>query len=193
MNSIAIYGGGFLKRKTSKEILAESFREVAEHKNINKITIRDITENCGYSAATFYRQFKDKYDLIAWDYSRKAEEIMSGMNGSQAEWHNALTEAANFIKESKTYLANLFLHTSGLESFITNMREVNYQCLKNVAERANGNQPVSPHIEMCIRLYVLGTTQFICEWILGKWDITAKELVSVCEEALPSSLQKHLQ
>ena len=55
-------------KKTSKEILAESFREVAEKKNIDKITVKDITDNCGYFPATFYRQFADKYALIAWDY-----------------------------------------------------------------------------------------------------------------------------
>ena len=37
-----------MKRKTVKEILAESFREVAETKPIDKITIRDIVDNCGY-------------------------------------------------------------------------------------------------------------------------------------------------
>ena len=57
-----------MKCKTAREILAESFREVAETKPIDKITIRDIVDNCGYSPATFYRQFSDKYDLIAWDY-----------------------------------------------------------------------------------------------------------------------------
>ena len=54
-----------MRRKTSKEILAESFRELADIKPIDKITIKDIVGNCGYSPATFYRQFKDKYDLIA--------------------------------------------------------------------------------------------------------------------------------
>ena len=53
-----------MKRKTAKEILADSFRELAEQKTVDKITVKDITENCGYSTATFYRQFKDKYDLI---------------------------------------------------------------------------------------------------------------------------------
>lgn len=48
-----------MKRKTSKEILAEAFREVAEGKPVDAITVKDITENCGYSPATFYRQFKD--------------------------------------------------------------------------------------------------------------------------------------
>ena len=66
-----------MKRKTAKEILAESFQELAEKKSIDKITVKDITDNCGYSPATFYRQFRDKYDLIAWQYSRNIEEIMN--------------------------------------------------------------------------------------------------------------------
>ena len=33
-----------MKRQTAKEILAASFRELAETKNIDKITVRDITE-----------------------------------------------------------------------------------------------------------------------------------------------------
>ncbi|MBR0399679.1 MAG: TetR family transcriptional regulator, partial [Mogibacterium sp.] len=64
-----------MKRKTAKEILAESFRELAETRNVDRITAKDITENCGYSSATFYRQFKDKYDLIAWEYSRNLPGI----------------------------------------------------------------------------------------------------------------------
>ena len=65
-----------MKRKTAKEILAESFREVAEHRPIDKITIQEIVDNCGYSPATFYRQFRDKYDLIAWDYVHRTTAIM---------------------------------------------------------------------------------------------------------------------
>jgi len=55
-----------MKRKTAKEILTESFQELAAEKGIDKITIQEIVDNCGYSSATFYRHFKDKYDLIAW-------------------------------------------------------------------------------------------------------------------------------
>ena len=54
-SSISTLGEPILKRKTSKEILADSFREIADIKTIDKITVKDITENCGYSMATFYR------------------------------------------------------------------------------------------------------------------------------------------
>ncbi len=181
-----------MKRKTAKEILAESFREVAEHKSIDKISVKDITENCGYSPATFYRQFSDKYDLIAWNYTRELERILTGLNGSKTEWHSALQRAASFFEERKTYLANLFRHTSGLESFINNMQDINYQCLKEAAEKTLGSQSVDALTEKYIRVYVLGTAQFTCEWILGRIDSTAEELATVYEQTLPAALQKYM-
>ena len=182
-----------MKRKTTKELLAESFREVAEHKSIDKITVRDITENCGYSPATFYRQFKDKYDLIAWDYSREVKAILSGVDGSEAEWRHALMRAAAFFEERKTYLANLFLHTGGMESFLAYMQEANYQSLKAIVDAAPGEGPADPLTEHCLRLYVLGSVQFTCEWILGKREATAEELAAVFEQTLPAPLKRYLK
>ena len=70
-----------MKRKTTKEILSESFRELAQSKNIDKITIQNIVDNCDYSPATFYRNFKDKYDIIAWDYAQKTAQIINRIDG----------------------------------------------------------------------------------------------------------------
>ena len=65
-----------MKRKTTKEILAESFRELAESKSVDRISVQEIVDNCDYSTATFYRHFKDKYDLIAWAYTTDTRKIM---------------------------------------------------------------------------------------------------------------------
>lgn len=182
-----------MKRKTTKELLAESFREVAGHKSIDKITVRDITENCGYSPATFYRQFRDKYDLIAWDYTRELEAILSGMDGSKAAWRHALERAAAFFEKRKTYLANLLLHTAGMESFLTYMQEANYQALKALADAASVEVSADALTEQYLRVYVLGSAQFTCEWILGKCEATAEELATVYEQTLPAPLKQYLR
>ena len=57
-----------MKLKTTKEVLVESFMELSQKKDVDKITIKEIVGNCGLSPATFYRQFSDKYDLIAWAF-----------------------------------------------------------------------------------------------------------------------------
>ena len=71
-----------MKRKTAKELLAESFRELALSRDIDKITVQDIAKNCGYSIATFCRQFRDKYDLIAWDYARDVRRLLEQEDGT---------------------------------------------------------------------------------------------------------------
>ena len=182
-----------MKRKTAKEVLAESFREIAEKKDIDKITVKDISENCGYSPATFYRQFRDKYDLIAWDYARELERILSGMDGSKAEWQKAVRNATGFFQANKVYLANLFLHTSGYESFIIYMREVNFKSLKEIAEKNHKDNPIDAMTLMYIRFYVLGTVQFTCEWILDKNEATPEELAMVYEQTVPAPLQAFLR
>ena len=65
-----------MKRKTAREILTESFRELAGSKPVDKITVPEIVENCGYSKTTFYRLFKDKYDLMACDYAQRLQAIV---------------------------------------------------------------------------------------------------------------------
>ena len=88
-----------MKRKTTKEILAESFRELAESKSVDKVTVQEIVDNCEYSTATFYRHFKDKYDLIAWDYARKTAEIMGRINGKDYSWAQTLRDGAEHYSE----------------------------------------------------------------------------------------------
>ena len=47
-------------------LLAESFKEIAAVKPIEKITIKEITDRAGVIRPTFYNHFQDKYELLEW-------------------------------------------------------------------------------------------------------------------------------
>ena len=180
-----------MKRKTAKEILAESFREVAESKNIDKITIQDIVDNCGYSPATFYRNFKDKYDLIAWDHTRGVAEIM-GRIGNDYAWCQSLTDGATWFHTEREYLSNLFAHTSGQESFVRYMTEINCDALKKHIISSGKTEKLTSKEELYVRLYCLGTVSITCEWILGKHEASPKEMAEIYENSLPEPLKQYL-
>lgn len=180
-----------MKRKTTKEILAESFRELAEKKSIDKITVRDITENCGYSSATFYRQFKDKYDLIAWAYTKDLEKIMIQIAFDENSWKKTLIDAAYYYRDHKDYLSNLLLHTSGYLSFIRYMSDINYRSLKNTIEKSD-HYIQNEKTDMYIRLYCQGTVALTCDWILEKYHATPEELAEIYEKSLPEPLGEYL-
>ena len=41
-------------------------KELLKKKPFDKITIADLTEDCGISRMAFYYHFKDIYDLVEW-------------------------------------------------------------------------------------------------------------------------------
>ena len=181
-----------MKRKTTKEILAESFRELAETKPIDRITVKEIAANCDYSPATFYRQFRDKYDLIAWAYSRDLEEIMEQIAFDEGSWRRVLKEAAEYYDAHREYLANLLLHTSGYDFFFSNMIEINYNSLKQRILQSAGGEELDEKTIMLIRAYVMGTVALSCEWILGKYEAGPKALAEVYDQALPEGLRAYI-
>ncbi len=181
-----------MKRKNAKEILAESFLELARSKNIDKITVKDITENCGYSTATFYRQFNDKYDLIAWSYTWGISGIMDRIDQDRYERRQSLLDGALYFQEEAEVLKNLFLHTSGHDSFIHYMSDINSSELTRFILRVTGKKSLDQKTEMYVRLYCMGTVSLTCEWVLGRYDVTAEELAEVYEKSLPLPLHPYL-
>ena len=181
-----------MKRKTAKEILAESFREIAEKKPVDKITVPDITENCGYSKTTFYRLFKDKYDLMAWDYAKRQQEIMDQMSDPDYGWKRALLEGAFLFHEQRDYLKNLLLHTYGYESFSKYMKQRHFENLWKCVLAASEGKDLDVKTEIYVRTYCQGTADLICDWIMGVYDISPEELAEVFEKCLPQPLHQYL-
>ena len=53
-----------MKKRTSKQIFAETFLELSRELTIDKITVKKIVEESGLSLKTFYNHFPDKYSLM---------------------------------------------------------------------------------------------------------------------------------
>ncbi len=178
-----------MKRKTAKELLVDSFRELAHEKPIDKITVRDIAANCGYSSATFYRQFKDKYDLIVWNYAQQTALIMNRVGTNDYEWRHTLAEGLSRYQHEKGYLANILKHTSGHDSFIQYMTSIHCKELSSLIRRTAGIRQLDPKTDMYIRLYCMGTVCLSCEWILDRFTATPEELAEIFENSLPLPLR----
>ena len=60
--------------------MAKSLKELAQTKPIDKITIKDITDNCGLSKRTFYHNFQDKAELVLFEYSFNLSKVFNSEN-----------------------------------------------------------------------------------------------------------------
>ena len=61
----------------TKRALEDSLKHLLLKKPVNKITINDITEDCGVNRATFYYHFQDIYALIEWSCEEDSRKALS--------------------------------------------------------------------------------------------------------------------
>lgn len=91
---------------STKELIFVSFRELAEKKKLEDISINDIVENCDVSRATFYRYFKDKYDLMDQYYQYQIEEICKELYKSN-DLQAMQTNFNDFVFDNLALFSNL--------------------------------------------------------------------------------------
>ena len=182
-------GDVVMKRKTTKEILAESLREIAENKSVDKITIQEIVDNCEYSPATFYRHFKDKYDLIAWDYVHQTDEIIDRVGEDEYQWKNILIDFTEYFLKNKEYIQNLLRHTSGHDAFIRHFSEANTRQLIKCIIKLSGEKKLDSDMEIYASIYCYGTGQIVSKWLLDHIVCDGDHLAELLDKALPIPLR----
>lgn len=181
-----------MKRKTTKELLADSFLELAQTKRIDKITITDITDNCGMSQSTFYNHFKDKYDLIVWIYTSRVSEVMCRIDNKSYLWKDTLLDGARYYAENSEFIKNALKHTSGQDSFIEYVRKRNTEFLKVEVQKKLMTEFIPDEIMGMIEVYVYGTVQYMLRWLLSDMPLSPEQLAYIWEKSLPEPLKQYL-
>ena len=177
-----------MRKMTTKEIFAESFREIAERKNVGKITIGDIAANCEMSSATFYRHFRDKYDLIAWIYGQECDEIMQRYKDYPRRLEDIAAGWVGYCEENRDYLLNLINNTSGYSSFFTSMVESHIRAVeKDIAQRS-GKDALTEKVHMMVYLFSAGMVRLMYAWLAGKIEASKEALVEAIVDSIPASL-----
>ena len=62
----------------TKYDLEASLKKLLLQKPLDKITISDLTADCGISRMAFYYHFKDIYDLVEWVCLEDAQRALQG-------------------------------------------------------------------------------------------------------------------
>ena len=95
----------------TKRALEESLKKMLLKKSVNKITISDITEDCGINRMTFYYHFKDIYDLIEWSCMEDAAKALDGKK-TYDTWQEGFLQIFQAVLENKLFIENVYQSVS---------------------------------------------------------------------------------
>ena len=91
----------------TKYALENSLKKLLLQKPLNKITINDITEDCGINRMTFYYHFKDIYDLVEWCCEEDASRALAGKKTYET-WQQGLLQIFEAVRQNKPFILNVY-------------------------------------------------------------------------------------
>lgn len=96
-----------MKQQVTKRYIQEAFRMLLLEKPMDKITVRDIVEECGLTRNTFYYHYDDIYDLFE-DFLK--EQLAQALRTSPQDMapDEVLLSALGFLMEKPQVARHIF-------------------------------------------------------------------------------------
>ena len=91
----------------TKLALEASLKKLLMHKQLDKITINDLTDDCGISRMTFYYHFKDIYDLVEWVCVEDGKRALQGKK-TYDTWQEGICQIFEAVIENKPFILNVY-------------------------------------------------------------------------------------
>lgn len=95
----------------TKQALEDSLKRLLLKKPLDKITISDLTSDCGISRMAFYYHFKDIYDLVEWACLEDAAKALQGKK-TYDTWQEGLMQIFDAVYENKPFVLNAYRSVS---------------------------------------------------------------------------------
>lgn len=124
----------------TKKALAASLKKLMQNKTLDKITVVDITEDCGVNRQTFYYHFKDIYDLVEWVYLDETAKALDGKK-TYDTWQEGYLHIFEYIQKNKAFVMNSYYSVSR-EHLERYLYQETYQLLIGVIEEKAAGIPV---------------------------------------------------
>ena len=91
----------------TKRALETSLKNLLLKKPLNKITVSDITEDCGINRMTFYYHFKDIYDLVEWTCVEDASRALDEKK-TYDTWEQGFVQIFEAVLANKPFIMNVY-------------------------------------------------------------------------------------
>lgn len=139
-------------------------KKAAFEKPLDKITINDLTTDCGISRMAFYYHFKDIYDLVEWSCLEDATQALQGKKTYET-WQEGLQQIFEAVLENKPFIMNVY-HSVSREQIETYLFHLTHDLLYGVVqEKAKGTGISEADQSFIADFYKYSFTGVMLDWI----------------------------
>lgn len=161
----------------TKRALVQSLKNLLQQKPLSKITISDITEDCGISRMTFYYHFKDIYDLVEWACAEDAARALQNKK-TYDTWQQGFVQIFHAVRENKVFVMNVYrcVNREQVEKYLVPLTD---QLIMGViTERAAGMTVREADQQFIAQVYSYAFVGIMLDWIRDDMRADPEELVN---------------
>lgn len=177
-----------MSRDDTRYVFARSIMELMETQSLDKITVTDIVKKSGMTRQTFYRYFKDKYDLVNWYFERLADKSFKQISNSYT-LKEGLVKKFTFLLNDRVFFSEAFKSKD-----YNNIENYDYLSIldlyKGIIYKKIGDIP--DDIMFLLEMYCHGSITMTVEWATTGMKRSPEEMADLLISALPEKLEELL-
>lgn len=161
----------------TKRAINSSLKKVLLKKSLNKITISDITNDCGINRMTFYYHFKDIYDLIEWSCMEDARIALEDKK-TYDTWQQGFYQIFEAVLANKSFIMNVYrsISVEYLENFLY---KLTYDLIMDVVnEKSKEINIKQEDKEFIANFYKYAFVGIMLDWIKKDMQEDPKEIIN---------------
>lgn len=158
-------------RKTTEELIVESLHELAAEIPVEKISVKDICDNCGISKSTFYNHFESILELRASTFQSSIIRQL-GDPHDEGGFERHLTQYCRQFNELGPVIVNFNSDGSRNYSSLQFTTDLYSKALLDYALARSGKKTLPKEDKLAIRFYAHGIIACSIAWYKECGELT---------------------
>ena len=170
----------------TRQAIVSAFNRLIAKAEIEKITTEKIAAEAGVSKATFYRYFKDKYDVLNYNYKALLDRALEQCDN----YRDLFFRLYSFARTEWTDFRRAF-STTGVNSLENFVYSYSKSVVEQITAQNRGGAALTPEETLQVDVLCYGISFMYKKWTLGQYPLDAETAVDTLFALMPESL-KHL-
>ena len=158
---------------------------------IDKVTVKDLVEECGVNRQTFYYHFDDVYDLLEWVFEEDANRVLPD-EIFYDEWRVNVMKFFRYLYDNKTFVLNIY-NSQNRSYMLRYFKRRMHYCIHGFAVIvAEGRNIEWSDLEFICEFYAQGMTGLISQWLDLNMELPPEITVDKFMQVLDGSIESML-
>lgn len=177
--------------QTTRNALAASLKKLLEERPLEKIAVRDITEDSEVNRQTFYYHYKDVYDLIEWIFIAEGTKAIGDYKNYDS-FQEGFIQIFYYILKNRRLVLSAF-HSLGREQLERFLYSEVYKLINGVVNKESESMNISEEYKSYVTdFYKYAIVGIIFHWIRNDMKEEPKSVVDNISQFISGDIYNSL-